>query len=363
MPRRPAAVARVLERVTATAREHEMFSPGDRVLVAVSGGPDSTCLLYALHMLRRLFRIHLEVFHFDHRLRPDSAKDAAYVKRIAGRLGVPFHRLEAVTWPRPGTSVELWARAERYPAAIRLMLDVGAQRVALGHTLDDQAETVLLFAIRGSGLPGIAGIRPSAGPLVRPLVDVRRNEVEAFVHALGLRPRLDTTNLDTGLMRNAIRLEGLPALQRAVGRDLAGPLARTARLLRQDEDELERQARRLFEALVEQGNGGGRLAVAGLAAAGPALASRVVGKALYAIGQPPSEETVSAVLDLAKGRPGRRRDLGGGLIAVRDREYIHVSRTSPGSEPNEQAGGVTDGSQARTARHRSRRVARRGDAS
>ena len=91
MPRRPPAVARVLERVTKTAREHEMFAPGDLVLVSCSGGPDSVCLLYSLWHLRRLFKIRLAVFHFDHKLRPDSAKDAAYVRRLAERLKLPFH--------------------------------------------------------------------------------------------------------------------------------------------------------------------------------------------------------------------------------------------------------------------------------
>src|SRR5881392_4507122 len=97
MARRPPAVARVLERVTATAREHEMFSPGDKVLVAVSGGPDSTCLLHSLYMLRRLFKIELEVFHFDHKLRPESAKDAQYVKRQAAKLNVPAKVIDAAS--------------------------------------------------------------------------------------------------------------------------------------------------------------------------------------------------------------------------------------------------------------------------
>ena len=96
MPRRPPAVARVLERVTKTAREHEKFEPGDLVLVSCSGGPDSVCLLYSLWHLRRLFRIRLAVFHFDHRLRPDSAKDAAYVRTLAGRLSDTMHSLDAL---------------------------------------------------------------------------------------------------------------------------------------------------------------------------------------------------------------------------------------------------------------------------
>ena len=89
--RRPPAVARVLERVTATVREHDLLQPGELVLVCVSGGPDSVCLLESLVRLRRLFRVRLEVFHFDHRLRAGSEADAAYVRRLAARLGLPFH--------------------------------------------------------------------------------------------------------------------------------------------------------------------------------------------------------------------------------------------------------------------------------
>ena len=90
MPRRPPAVARVLERVTATSREHGMFEPGDLVMVMVSGGPDSTCLLHSLHLLRRLLKIRIVVVHVDHRLRPDSGKDAAYVRRMCAAMKVPF---------------------------------------------------------------------------------------------------------------------------------------------------------------------------------------------------------------------------------------------------------------------------------
>src|SRR5690349_2989093 len=110
MARRPPAVARVLERVTATAREHAMVSDGDLVMVMVSGGPDSTCLIHSLHLLRRLLKIRLAVVHVDHRLRQDSAKDAAYARRQAERLRVPFVLRTASGAPAAGESVEAWAR-------------------------------------------------------------------------------------------------------------------------------------------------------------------------------------------------------------------------------------------------------------
>jgi tRNA(Ile)-lysidine synthase len=359
--RRPPAVARVLERVTATAREHGMFSPRDRVLVAVSGGPDSTCLLYALHLLRRLFRVRLEVFHFDHRLRPDSAKDAEYVRRVAARLQLPFHLRVAENAPAKGQSVEDWAHGVRWNALQRTGREVGATRLARGHTLDDQVETVLIQLIRGGGLEMVAGMNPRIGPWILPLVDVRRNEARAFVRALGLRPREDPTNLDTSLLRNALRLEGIPTLERLTGREIAEPVARTARLLRADEEFIRDAYRRAYRALSPRDGDPNRLpaSVAGLH---PAIGRRLARGWLHAQGgAPPEEAHVDAILDLAAGRPGRRRDLGGGLIAVREREYVRLSRTSPGDRDegrHADHGRSSDGRPARTrTTARPRRVA------
>jgi tRNA(Ile)-lysidine synthase len=171
----------VLERVTKTAREHGMFEPGDTVLVLVSGGPDSVCLLSSLWYLRRLFKIRLEVFHLDHHLRPGSARDGAYVRRLADRLGLPFHLEEAIDRPRKGMSVEAWATAARWTAANDVRRRIEAATMAEGHILDDQAETVLLNLIRGTGLDGLVGIDPGdrGALVVQPLFDVERTEVEA----------------------------------------------------------------------------------------------------------------------------------------------------------------------------------------
>jgi len=329
--RRPPAVARVLERVTSTARRHDMFVPGETVLVAVSGGPDSICLLYSLYHLRRLFRIRLQVFHFDHRLRPDSCEDVVYVERICDRLRLPFHLIVAEDRPPRGESKEAWAHMRRRIAAMYLMSDVDAAKIATAHTQDDQAETMLMAALTGAGLSRLAGIDPRTGPFIRPLIDVSRADVESFCRALHLRPRRDPTNTDpTYALRNAIRLRGLPALERATSRGVREPLARTAALLREDANELTRQMSAVWDDVFEQTEDGARLHVARLTTLTGPIASRLVSQAVFRCGVQPSAETIDGILDLAAGRPGRRRAFFA-LNAVRDREYVSLSRSSPES--------------------------------
>ncbi len=328
--RRPPAVARVLERVTRTAREYEMFAPGDSVLVACSGGPDSTCLLYTLHHLRRLLRIRLTVFHFDHRLRPDSPSDGAYVRRLADRLQLPFHLRIAEDAPRKGESVEAWARTARSLAGERVAEEVGARRLAEGHTLDDQAETVLMALLRGGDLHALVGIRPVLGVQVQPLLDVTRAEVEGFCRSLGLRPRRDPTNRDTRRLRNALRLRGIPALERTTGRQIRTPIARTADLLRPVEEQWSRIAGPSKDAGAAN-DGEYRLRAETIVALSPGAAREAIRTFLHSWGLPAARESIDAVLDLAVGRPGRRRDLPDGLKARRVREYVSLSRTSPES--------------------------------
>jgi tRNA(Ile)-lysidine synthase len=340
VPRRPPAVARVLERVTKTAREHEMFEPGDLVLVSCSGGPDSVCLLYSLWHLRRLLRIRLAVFHFDHGLRPDSARDAAYVRKLADRLKLAFHLRLADETPRKGSSVEAWATIARRNASIAVRNEVEATVLAEGHTLDDQAESVLLNLIRGTGLEGLTGI--DAGHrghtrLVQPLIQVERRDVEAFCGALHLRPRRDPMNEDRRFLRAAVRHDVLPLLETATGRGVKAAIARTAELLRRDRDELFAATTEAFLEVVDGERGSDvQIDVAKLRGLPDPVASRVIRLAAYNLmstdwAAPWTKDAIEAVLDLAKGRPGRKRDLAGGLKAVREKEYVRVSRASPSS--------------------------------
>jgi tRNA(Ile)-lysidine synthase len=333
----------VLERVTATARRFEMFDPGETVLVACSGGPDSICLLHSLHRLRRLFRIRLAVFHFDHKLRSDSAEDAAYVARQAERLGLPFVLREAVDSPRSGQSVEAWARLARYAALTSAATEVDAQRAALGHTLDDQAETVLLGLVRGGGLEAVAGMPPVASlpplgfPAARPLIETTRKEVQAFCGSLRLRPRQDATNRDPRFLRNRVRHKVLPLLEEELDRDLRATLARTAENVRGDVELLESLASDQAAKLVEVRDEELRIATDGLTPLPTPIAARVIRQAIRLAGAVWGEwgadmgaAHITGVLELARGRPGKRLDLPGDLVAERKREYVRLSRSSPG---------------------------------
>jgi tRNA(Ile)-lysidine synthase len=333
MPRRPPAVARVLTQATATMRAHRMVEPGELVLVAVSGGPDSVCLLYTLHGLRRLFRVKLAVFHFDHRLREDSAADAAYVRRLAERLGVPFHLRAAEGAPAKGASVEAWATDKRGNAGNDVRREIGASAIAEGHTLDDQAETVLLNLVRGTGIEGLAGIDPG-GPgtgVIQPLLEVTRAQVEAFCSALHLRPRLDPMNEDPRYLRAAIRHDVLPMLEDATGRGVKASIARTADTIRRDRDELVQRTVPLYEEIAEESGDEVRFDAARLLAVPDPVARRVIRFGAYRVlsvdvSAPWTKDGIEAVLDLARGRPGRRRDLADGRIARRDGNAVVVTR-------------------------------------
>jgi tRNA(Ile)-lysidine synthase len=324
--RRPPQVARVLERVTRTAREHAMFARGDRVLVWVSGGPDSLCLLEALVRLRRLFGIDLAVFHLDHGLRTGSATDAAYVRRRAASHGLPCHLTTPSGAPAAGDSVERWAREQRRAAGARIAAETGADRWALGHTMDDRAETVLLALVRGWGLDGLTGIEPVAGPIVRPLLDIRRTETVGACRALRLRPRIDPTNDDTAYLRNAIRREVLPALTAATGRDVVPTIARTSELLRADAAMLDELATGLGAAASDDAGGLRGLRVDVLTDLAPPIAARAIRHALADAGIEWTSASIDGILDLARGRPGRRIELGGGWRARRERARVVLER-------------------------------------
>lgn len=224
-------------------REHDLLPPGPLV-VAVSGGADSTALLLLLSDLAPQLGLDLHVAHFDHRLRPRaSAKDAQFVADLAQQHGATIRVGRAETAPKSEDD----ARALRYAFLRRAAREVGATRIATGHTRDDQAETVLLHATRGSGLAGLAGMRPLRDDIVRPLLAIGRAETEAVCAAARIAPREDRSNADPKYARNRIRHKVLPELER-INPQVRAALARLADAAATVSDAAQRAAERGLDA-------------------------------------------------------------------------------------------------------------------
>jgi tRNA(Ile)-lysidine synthase len=221
----------VLERILKTISRYQMLPAGDRVVAAVSGGADSVCLV---HLLREAQVNLAGVAHFNHKLRGEASdEDERFVRAMAARLGLAFFRAEG----RPGVgNLEQEARRARRSFFAQLMRDGVCDRVAMAHTRDDQAETVLFRVLRGSGLTGLAGIHPvTAEGFIRPMIGVTRGEVREFLLARGIEWREDASNLDLSFARNRIRHSLLPQLAKEWNPRIVDSLANLADLAYEEE--------------------------------------------------------------------------------------------------------------------------------
>ncbi|HYV18115.1 MAG TPA: tRNA lysidine(34) synthetase TilS [Verrucomicrobiae bacterium] len=229
----------------AALQRHSMVKPGERILLAVSGGSDSTALLVLFAAAAAQLDLTLHVAHLDHGWRGRAAaRDAEAVRRLATRFRVPVTvgRVDpAAPIGRRSSSREERARIQRRSFLEATAAAVGADRIALGHTLDDQAESFLMRLLRGSGRRGLGGIHPVIdGTLIRPLLGLKHADLRAWLRRRRIPWREDATNRDLSLTRNRVRRRLLPLLQRQFNPKASEVLARAADLLRDEEDWLER---------------------------------------------------------------------------------------------------------------------------
>jgi tRNA(Ile)-lysidine synthase len=246
------------QRVLAFIQENRLVSCGQTLLVAVSGGQDSVCLLHVLNNLQSMLGISLHVAHLDHQLRgKDSTADARYVAALAKKLGIPctVEKRDVLKYQKEnGLSLEEAAREVRYGFLAETAKSIGADSAAIGHTLDDQAETILLHLIRGTGTKGLRGLQPVTDwpypfhklKIIRPLLDVRREETAAYCARYGLKPRQDATNLSLEPLRNKVRLELLPLLK-TYNPKIVESLQRMSQLAGDDITHLENEANLLWQ--------------------------------------------------------------------------------------------------------------------
>jgi tRNA(Ile)-lysidine synthase len=284
------------------------------VVVACSGGPDSLALL-ALAADADLDPIAV---HVDHGLRAGSEREATLVAHAATRLGARFHA-ETVTIA-PGPNLEARARDTRYAALERARVALGAAAVLVGHTADDQAETVLLNLLRGSATAGLGGMPGRRDHIIRPLLGLRRTDTAEVCARLGLAPLDDPMNADPAFLRVRLRHDIIPALERAAGRDLVAVLARQAEVLRTESDFLDGLARAAWPP------GDGTAPAALLAAMPVVLARRAV--RCWLGPPPPSFDEVERALAVARGE-ARGTELAGGRRIGRSRGQLLAESSGP----------------------------------
>jgi tRNA(Ile)-lysidine synthase len=326
------SVRALAERVLETIRKRELIRAGDRVAVAVSGGADSVALLLLLLGLRDELGIVLSVAHVNHKLRgEESDEDERFVADLTRRYDLELLVRGAPVERERGAGIEAAARALRYGFFRELARAGRVGKTATAHTLDDQAETVLLRMFRGTGIRGLAGIHPRlvfrderrenegrvCGEVVRPLLEVRRTELQEFLRARGQEWREDSSNRDPTFLRNRVRLAVLPVLRESFGELAAESLADLAEIARAEEEHWERGHSEVRAAK-------GDLKLASLLDLPLAAQRRMVRNWLdtNAGARSVSFRVIEDVLGLAAGAAGRTLDLPGGRILRRTQREL-----------------------------------------
>ena len=313
---------------------------GASIVAAFSGGPDSTALLHALHTLRDDMGLKLYAAHLDHGLRAETAMgDAGFAREFAASLDIPVEIEKADTYAlrdRLGLSIEDAARRLRYRFLSRVALERDADCIALGHTLDDQAETVLMRALRGAGVEGLSAMRELSSmrvgnnrvKLYRPMLSVRRSEVLGYCSENGLSPRLDESNLSSEFTRNRVRMDLIPKLEE-YNPSARDALARLARSVSMDADFIRIEAERAAEDVIEVGSQGVAIEREGFGRLHPALGHHLLRLAVkMAKGDVRDLEFhhVSSMFDMMRGPAGKSVDLPGRIRFLVDYDRAYVRR-------------------------------------
>lgn len=295
-------------------REQKLIEPGERVVCAVSGGADSVAMLFAFYLLKEKLNIQLEAAHYNHHLRgEESQRDAEFVQNFCARYDIPLHVGGGQVQPGK-KGLEAAARDARYA-----FLGTLEGKIATAHTADDNAETVLLHLIRGTGLKGLGGIAPKRGKLIRPMLGITRQEVEDFLREWSLPHVQDSSNDTDAFLRNRIRHHVMPLLRQENPR-IGENLSKTALRLRLDEEYLAQQS--TFEELPD---------VYTLRALPPALRSRTLEGFLKQNGvlEPEDAHIAQAEALVFSDNPSAKAAFPGGITISRSYDRLTVLTDSP----------------------------------
>lgn len=321
----------MLNKVLNTIEKYNMLSKGDRVIVALSGGPDSMSLLYALHVLKEEYNLTLYAAHINHMLRgKDSDNDERASREFCERYNIEFFSksidIDKVSKEK-NISHEMAGREVRYEFFHELLEKLSGNKIALAHNLNDQAETVLMRIMRGSGVEGLVGIKPVRDNIfIRPLIQTSRRDIEVYCSENNLPVRIDKTNFENIYTRNKIRLEMLPYIESNFNDDIINTLGRMASLLSIDNEYLEEKSSKLFEKYCDVREEK-VIIYKDAFTLHPAILNRVLRKAVLKVkGDLYNLESkhIEAIIGIQKTATGKFTRLPGGILSSNVYKDIHL---------------------------------------
>ena len=243
----------MINKVLAYINEHHMLQPGDGVVAGISGGADSVCLLFVLLKIREIIPFELSVVHVNHKIRKEAGEDAAFVKNLCEKWGCEYRYTEADVESfalKEHISTEEAGRMIRYEAFERVCRETGAEKIAVAHNQNDNAETILFHLMRGTGLRGLTGIRPVRERIIRPLLCVNRKEIENFLQNQGISYCIDKTNDEDTYTRNRIRHHILPYAEEEICKQAVSHICDTGVMISEAEQYIHIRTEEALERCV-----------------------------------------------------------------------------------------------------------------
>ncbi|MEN6623759.1 MAG: tRNA lysidine(34) synthetase TilS [Smithella sp.] len=333
----------MVKKVINTIKKHRLLKQKDKVIIGLSGGPDSTALTVILAQIRLAFNIQLIIAHFNHRLRSsESDRDEQEASRLAAQLNLPFisKKMNKTEVPK-GISPEDFYRRERYQFFDEVAENYNANKIALGHNLQDQAETVLLHLLRGSGLDGLKGISPIRdGRFIRPLLEVSRQEIISYLDEAGINYQQDSSNSSFLYLRNKIRLELLPYLKKEFNPNIDETLAQMAEIIREENLFIKQSvSNALKSSFIIRHDNKNLLNINYLNTLPRSIKRRLIKELLESFGFQKNGITFLHIdsIDqlLQKSESGKQISLPGGIEARREYENLILEKVSFNSKPVE----------------------------
>lgn len=241
------------EEVVKTIQKYQLLKNGDTIVVGVSGGPDSTCLLHILVELQKEYSFQLHVAHINHGIRKEAGEDEEYVKNLCKNFKIPFNnkkeKVEEIA-KKNKWSIEEAGREIRYAFFKEIANKTGANKIATAHTANDNAETVLMNLLRGSGTNGLKGIEPIRdGVYIRPLIEISRNQIEEYCKMYNLHPKMDSTNQENMYTRNKVRNQLIPYLEEQFNPNIISTLNRLSNIAKEENSYFEKITKKAYEEI------------------------------------------------------------------------------------------------------------------